>query len=187
MVFGNLSLCLSVYVTTPTFQRLMEKVLHGLLSKICLVYLDDIIIFGKNFNEILNNLKMVFLRIRSVNLRINLEKCILFEKHVKYLGHIVSLKGVTTDPEKIAAVKEWPIPYTKKQLRSFLGSSSYYRKFIKGFSSLVKPLYTLTENKNKFIWEDKCQDAFDELKRVLWHVQQYISKVYDKIDRFNEF
>jgi len=150
-----------------TFQRLMEKVLHGLLSKICLVYLDDIIIFGKNFNEMLNNLKMVFLRIRSVNLRINPEKCVLFEKHVKYLGHIVSSEGVTTDPEKIAAVREWPIPHTKKQLRSFLGFSSYYRKFIKGFSSLAKPLYTLTENKNKFIWEDKCQDAFDELKRVL--------------------
>jgi len=64
-------------------------------------------------------------------------------------------------------VKEWPIPHTKKQLRSFLGFSSYYQKFIKGFSSLAKPLYTLTENKNKFIWEDKCQDAFDELKRVL--------------------
>jgi len=63
---------------------------------------------------------------------------------------------VTTDPEKIAAVREWPILHTKKQLRSFLGFSSYYRKFIKGFSSLVKPLYTLTENKSKFIWEDKC-------------------------------
>jgi len=83
------------------------------------------------------------------------------------LGHIVSLEGVTTDPEKIAAVKEWPIPHTKKQLRNFLGFSSYYRKFIKGFSSLAKPLYTLTENKNKFIWENKCQNAFDELKRVL--------------------
>jgi len=115
-----------------TFQRLMEKVLYGLLSKICLVYLDDIIIFGKNFNEMLNNLKMVFLRIRSVNLRINPEKCVLFEKHVKYLGHIVSSKGVTTDPEKIAAVREWPIQHTKKQLRSFLGfllSEIYKRIF----------------------------------------------------------
>jgi len=83
------------------------------------------------------------------------------------LGHIVSSEGVTTDPEKIAAMREWPISHTKKQLQSFLGFSSYYRKFIKGFSSLAKPLYTLTENKSKFLWEDKCQDAFDELKRVL--------------------
>jgi len=140
-----------------TFQQLTEKVLHGLLSKICLVYLDNVIIFGKNFDEMLNNFKTIFLRIRSVNLRINPEKCVLFGKHVKYLGHIVSSKGVTTDPEKIAAVREWPIQHTKKQLRSFLGFSSYYRKFIKGFSSLAKPLYTIIENKSKFIWGDKCQ------------------------------
>jgi len=150
-----------------TFQRLMEKVLHGLLSKICLVYLDDVIIFGKNFNEILNNLKMVFFRLRLANLKINPKKCVLFGKHVKYLGHIVSSEGIMTDPEKIAAVKEWPIPHTKKQLRSFLGFSSYYRKFIKGFSSLAKPLYTLTENKSKFIWKEECQSAFDQLKCVL--------------------
>jgi len=134
---------------------MIEKVLHGLLSKICLVYLDDVIIFGKNFNEMLNNLK-IFFRIRSVNLRINPEKCVFFGKHVKYMGHIVSSKGVTIDPEKIAAVREWSIPHTKKQLRSFLGFSSYYQKFIKGFFSLAKPLYTLTENKSKFIWTDKC-------------------------------
>jgi len=150
-----------------TFQRLMEKVLHGLLSKICLVYLDDVIIFGKNFNEILNNLKMVFFRLRLANLKINPKKCVLFAKHVKYLGHIVSSEGIMTDPEKIAAVREWPIPHTKKQLRSFLGFSSYYRKFIKGFSSLAKPLYALTENKSKFIWKEECQNAFDQLKCVL--------------------
>jgi len=93
--------------TLTIFQWLMEKVLHGLLSKICLVYLDDVIIFGKNFNEMLNNFKIVFLRLRSANLRINPKLCVLFG-NVKYLGHIVSSDGVTTDPEKIA-VREWPI------------------------------------------------------------------------------
>jgi len=150
-----------------TFQRLMEKVLQGLLSKICLVYLDDIIIFGKNFDEMLNNLKIVFLRLRSSNLKINFKKCNLFKKNVRYLGHIISSNGITTDPEKITAVKEWPTPHTKKQLRSFLGFTSYYRKFIKGFSSLAKPLYALTENKNKFIWKDECEKAFEKLKDVL--------------------
>jgi len=91
-----------LYNVPATFQQLMKKVLHGLLSKICLIYLDDIIIFGKNFNEMLNNLKIVFLRLHSVNLRINLKKCVLFGKHVKYAGHIVSSDGVTTDSEKIA-------------------------------------------------------------------------------------
>jgi len=150
-----------------TFERLMEKVLHGLIPKICLVYLDDVIIFGKSFSEILENLKTVFLRLRNAGLRVNPKKCVLFTRSVKYLGHVVSSEGVTTDLEKIAAVKDWPVPHTKKQLRSFLGFCSYYRKYVKGFSSLAKPLYTLTENQIKFVWDTNCQNAFQELKRVL--------------------
>jgi len=125
-----------------TFERLMEKVLHGMLSKKCLVYLDDVIIFGRSFDEMLENLKMVFSRFREVNLKINPKKCSFFQNEVKYLGHIISEEGITTDPEKIAAVRDWPTPHTKKQLRSFLGFCSYYRKFVKGFSSLAKPLHT---------------------------------------------
>src|SRR5580765_2349779 len=150
-----------------TFERLMEKVLRNLISKICLVYLDDVIIFGKTFTEMINNLKIVFSRLKEANLKINPKKCILFENNVKYLGNIVSAEGVTTDPEKIIAVKDWPVPHTRKQLRSFLGFCSYYRKFVKGFSSLAKPLYTLTENKVKFEWEEKCQEAFEKLKSLL--------------------
>lgn len=115
-----------------TFERL-EKVLHGMLSKKCLVYLDDVIIFGKSFDEMLENLKMVFSRFREVNLKINPKKCSFFQNKVKYLGHIISEEGITTDPEKIAAVRDWPTSYTKKQLRSFLGFCSYYRKFVKDF------------------------------------------------------
>jgi len=116
-----------------TFERLMEKVLHSLISKICLVYLDDVIIFGKSFSEILKNLRTVFLRLRNAGLRVNPKKCVLFTRSVKYLGHVVSSEGVTTDPEKIAAVKDWPVPHTKKQLRSFLGFCSYYRKLKDSF------------------------------------------------------
>ena len=150
-----------------TFQRLMEKILKDMLTKICLVYLDDVIIFGKSFEEMLENLSKVFRRIREANLRINPEKCVFFRKNVKYLGHIISAEGVVTDPEKISAVKDWPVPHTKKQLRSFLGFCSYYRKFVKGFSFISKPLYALTEDKVKFSWGEECQNAFDELKRVL--------------------
>lgn len=74
----------------------MEKVLHGLLFKICLVYLDDVIIFGKNFNEMVDNLKKAFLRLRTANLKINPKKCVLFAKDVKYLEHVVSSESVTT-------------------------------------------------------------------------------------------
>jgi len=84
-----------------TFERLMEKVLHGLIPKICLVYLDDVIIFGKSFSEILENLKTVFLTLRNAGLRVNPKKCVHFTRSVKYLGHVISSEGVTTDPEKM--------------------------------------------------------------------------------------
>jgi len=85
----------------------MEKVLKEYLSKICLVYLDYVIVFGKSFEEMVENLNKVFQRIREVNLKINPEKCIFFSKNVKYLGHIISAESITTDPEKISAVKDW--------------------------------------------------------------------------------
>lgn len=69
---------------------------------------------------------------------------------------MVSKTGVTTDPEKISTVKDWPVPQTKKQVRSFLGFCSYYRKFVKGFSLVAKPLFSLTENLTKFVWTEQC-------------------------------
>lgn len=145
----------------------MEKVLRKLISKACLVYLDDVIVFGKDFNEMLKNLEMVFECFHSANLKINPKKCAIFERDVKFLGHIVSSEEVTTDPEKIAAVREWPVPHNKKQLRSFLGFCSYYRRFVKNFSNIAKPLYILTEDKIKFNWEIEQQHVFELLKKVL--------------------
>jgi len=84
----------------------MEKVLKKYLSKIYLVYLDDVIIFGKNFKKMLKSLKKVFSRIREVNLKINPDKCFFFSRNVKYLGHIISAEDITTDPGKISAVKD---------------------------------------------------------------------------------
>lgn len=150
-----------------TFERLMEKVLQDILSKVCLVYLDDVIVFSKTFEEMMANLRKVFLRLRAANLKINSQKCSLFGKEVKYLGHIVSERGISTDPEKISAVRDWPVPQNRKQLRSFLGFCSYYRKFITGFSLIAKPLFTLTEHQVKFEWSSSCQEAFQELKQKL--------------------
>ncbi|XP_011858923.1 PREDICTED: uncharacterized protein LOC105556439 [Vollenhovia emeryi] len=131
------------------------------------VYLDDVVVFGKSFEEMLENLGIIFQRIQEVNLKINPEKCVFFSNSVKYLGHVISKEGITTDEEKISAVKDWSVPHTKKQLRSFIGFCSYYRKFVRGFSSVAKPLFVLTEDKVKFSWGPECQSAFDELKRVL--------------------
>lgn len=150
-----------------TFERLMEKVLQEFLSKICLVYLDDIIVFSKTFEEMMANLRLIFLRFRSINLKINPKKCSFLKRQVKYLGHVVSECGISTDPEKISAVETWPIPRTKKQVRSFLGFCSYYRKFVEGFSLIAKPLFSLTENQIKFEWNETCQEAFEKLKQKM--------------------
>jgi len=101
-----------------TFERL-EKVLHGVLHKICLVYLDDVIIFSKTFKGMLENLREVLLRLREANLKINPKKCSLFSRKVRYLDHIISEKEITTDPEKILAIESWRV-LQKQEAAAFL-------------------------------------------------------------------
>ncbi|XP_019888240.1 uncharacterized protein LOC109611168 [Ooceraea biroi] len=106
-----------LYNAPATFERLMEKVLHGLLMRVCFVYLDDVIIYGKTFEEMLENLRKVFQRIRAANLKVNPKKCAFLRREVKYLGHVASAQGIVTDPEKISAVVTWPPPRTRKQVQ----------------------------------------------------------------------
>jgi len=91
-----------------TFERLMKRILQGSVTKICLVYLDDVIVFGKTFEDMAKNLKQIFIRFRKTNLKINPKKCSLFGRQVKYLGHVITTKGISTDLEKITAVAKWP-------------------------------------------------------------------------------
>jgi len=113
------------------------------------------------------NLKQIFIRVRKANLKINPKKCSLFRRQVKYVGHVITADGISTDPEKTTAVAKWPVPQSKKQVQSFLGFCSYYRKFVKGFSIIAKPLFVLTKNQAKFLWAEQCQQAFDRLKQTL--------------------
>lgn len=144
-----------------TFERMMEKILSGLSWKICMVYLDDIIVFSKSFKEQLDNLRQVFQRLRVSKLKLSPKKCVLFQKQVSFLGHIISSKGISTDPDKNF------VPKNVKELRSFLGLCSYYRRFVKGFSNIAKCLHKLTEKGSKFRWNDDHQEAFERLKSFL--------------------
>ena len=95
------------------------------------------------------------------------KKCSLFAKEVEYLGHIISEQGVSMDPKKIEAIKTWTEPSSVRELRSFLGLCNYYRRFIKGFATVAKPLTKLTHKNVKFVWTKECREAFDSLKHHL--------------------
>ncbi|KAL5004068.1 hypothetical protein ScPMuIL_017524, partial [Solemya velum] len=150
-----------------TFERLMEKVLTGLTWRLCLVYLDDIIIYSKNFEEHISNLSEVLQRLMEANLKLSPEKCTLLQREVTFLGHVVSEHGISTDPRKTEAVRNWVVPRNVKEVRSFLGLCSYYRKHVCQFASIAKPLHQLTEKGRDFHWTNECQKAFEKLKTAL--------------------
>ena len=149
------------------FERLVEKVLAGLQWQSCLLYIDDIVCFGKTFNHAVDRLDEIFLRMRNANLKFGPKKCHLFQASVNYLGHVVSKEGVSTDPAKIEAVQKWPAPQTVSEVRSWLGFTSYYRRFMRGYSEMAAPLFALTEKSRTFGWTAKCEEAFTKMKNAL--------------------
>ena len=106
----------------------------------CLIHLDDIIFFSSTFDEHIERLEVVFQRLQTNNLKLKASKCEFFRREVTYLGHVVSEAGIRTDPANIDAVLNWPEPKTVKEVRKFLGFTGYYRRFVKGYASIVRPL-----------------------------------------------
>ena len=151
----------------PTFQCLVEKVLVGLTWKICVPYLDVIIIFSSTPEEHLERLRLVFERFRAHNLKINPDKFDFFRMKVQFLGHIVSKNGLEVDPSKIEAVQKFPVPRSQTEVESFLGLASYYRRFVPKFAEIARPLHKASETSTKFEWTPEAQDAFESLKLKL--------------------
>lgn len=151
-----------------TFQRVMDNVLQELQNKICLVYMDDIIVYSTSLIEHTQNLKQVFDALRKANLKIQMDKSQFFKKEVTFLGHIVTQQGIKPNPEKIAAVQRFSIPKTPKQIKEFLGILGYYRKFIKDFSKLTKPMTSkLKKNEKIDINDPKYVECFNICKDIL--------------------
>lgn len=130
--------------TPPTFQRLMELVLHGLHWKECLIYLDDVLVFSHSFTDHLKSLGEVFSRFRSAGLKLKTRKCQLACTQVTFLGHVVSSQGLQPDAKNLDKVREWPTPRTTTEVRAFVGLCSYYRRFVRNFSTIASPLHALT-------------------------------------------
>lgn len=174
-----------------TFQRLMEKCVGEMNLKEVLVFIDDLIIFSSSLEEHEQRLKRVLQRLRDYGLKLAPEKCKFFQTSVRYLGHVVSERGVETDPDKVKALTTWPIPSNLKELQSFLGFAGYYRRFIQGYSHVIRPLTDLTSGyppvrkgrkkskkatsqvyhdpKEPFAqrWTPSCQEAFNLIIKKL--------------------
>lgn len=150
-----------------TFQRVMDNVLRGLQNEFCLVYLDDIIIMSASLQEHIVHLTKVFQRLRDTKFKIQLDKSEFLKKEVAYLGHIVTSEGVKPNPDKILAIKKYPIPKTTKQIKSFLGLLGYYRKFIKDFARLTKPLTSCLKKNSKIEHTPQFIKCFEDCKNIL--------------------
>jgi len=134
-----------------TFERIVETVLAGLHWQICLIYLDDITVIGRTFEDMIKNLRQLYDQLLSAGLKLKSKKCFLFAKQVEFLGHLVSEDGCATDPKKIETVKNWTVPKNVSDVRSFLGLCGYYRRFIESFALIAKPLHRLTEKGRIFV------------------------------------
>ena len=150
-----------------TFQRLMDLLMAGVAYKICLVYLDDIIVFSRDLKQHLERCKIVFRRLREAGLKLKVSKCNMIRDQVQFLGHIVSREGIATDPEKIEKVENWPQPRNLHDVKAFYGLCSYYRKFVKDFAKIAAPMTKLMKPENKFEWSQECEESFNELKQRL--------------------
>ena len=152
-----------------TFQAYINKALRGLVDVICVVYLDDILIFSENPAEHRLHVQRVLERLKDYGLYINLKKCEFDTDEVDFLGFIVSTKGVRMDPKRIQMIKEWPKPKTYREVQVFLGFVNFYRRFIYRYSKIVAPLTSLlkgSENgkkKGPFEWPESAEQAFRQL------------------------
>lgn len=151
-----------------TFQRVMDNVLRDLQNVICLVYLDDIIVFSVSLQEHMVNLERVFKRLRESNFKIQMDKSEFLKLETSYLGHVISKDGIKPNPDKIAAIQKFPIPKTATEIKRFLGLLGYYRKFIPDFARIIKPMTQCLKKGSKITFNDpKYIDCFEKCKSLL--------------------
>ena len=150
-----------------TFVRLMDMVLGDLMNQGVYVYIDDLVIGSNSIEEHMKILREVLMRLRKAGLKLKLEKCKFMQKKIDYLGHTLSEKGIEVNDLKVHSIKNYPVPRNKKEIKSFLGLSGFYRSFIKNYATIATPLTNLLKEDVPFLWNDEQQSAFEELKEKL--------------------
>jgi hypothetical protein len=149
------------------FMNLMNKVFMEELDKFVVVFIDDILIYSKNREDHKRHLRIVLGKLRAHQLYAKLSKCEFWLEKIAFLGHILTAEGIEVDPSKVEAVSKWRQPSNVSEVRSFLGMAGYYRRFIKGFSSIARPMTELLKKDHKFVWTPKCEGSFQIIKEKL--------------------
>jgi hypothetical protein len=150
-----------------SFQSIMNKILDKLLRKCVLVFMDDILIYSPSLEEHTIHLQQVFEILQERQFFVKFSKCEFAKQSLEYLGHVITVEGVATEPSKITVVVSWPVPVNVKQPRGFLGLTGYYRRFIKHYGMLSAPLTHLLRKGVPFVWTTSTHQAFDILKQAL--------------------
>ena len=150
-----------------TFCTLMNKVFHPYLDKFVVVYIDDIVVYSKTLEEHVEHLRIVFQTLRENELYVKKEKCSFAKNEVDFLGHKIKDGKLLMEQSKVKAIQDWEPPTKVPTLRSFLGLVNYYRRFIKGYSAIAAPLTDLLKKNKTWEWTDRCQQAFEDLKKAL--------------------
>lgn len=151
-----------------SFQWMMNEVLHDLINNICVVYLDDILVFSTSLSEHITSLRAIFQRLSEYNLKVQIDKCNFFKRESEYLGHVITHKGIKPNPDKISAIQRVEIPKTVKQIRSFLGLTGFYRKFIKDYSKVALPMISRLKKGAVIDTNDQLYiDSFNKLKKLI--------------------
>ncbi|CAJ2636548.1 unnamed protein product [Trifolium pratense] len=147
------------------FMEYMNRIFHSFLDKFVVVFIDDILVYSKSEEEHKEHLRIVLQILKEKKLYAKLSKCEFWLKEVSFLGHVISSGGIAVDPAKVDAVLQWGTPESVSEIRSFLGLAGYYRRFIEGFLKLALPLTQLTIKDQAFVWDVKCEEIFQELKK----------------------
>ena len=183
--------------STATFQRMIENVMGSCNLEWCQLFLDDIIVFSETVEQGLARLDIIFQKLADAGLKLKPEKCCLLQKRVEYLGHIISEEGISASDKKIKAVRDWPTPKNRDDLRRFLGFAGYMRKFVKNYARIVEPLNELLKGEplrkrdrrkakaksggvKPFVWEKSHENAFRLLIKALTEAPVLAFADYDK-------
>ena len=166
-LYGFKTMPFGLKTAPQTYQRLMELALSGLQWTAFLIYLDNVIVYGKTFKEHLQRLSLVLQRFHQAGLKLKPGKCHFFETQVTFLGHLLTPDGVLPDHGNVEKITTWPVLTCVTDVWAVLGMGNYYRRFIRDYSKKMQPLIKLTKKDRSFEWTAKCQESFDQLKEEL--------------------